>query len=260
MDILEALADQPKGLSVSDLSARCVQNKGSIARVLATLQMSGHVAQDVETERYHLSLKMISIANRHMDLLGFPRLIQPILDELSRTSGELAQLAAAHADRLYVIAKAEGDKRIRVESLLGREIALHASATGKAWLAALPRERMLGIISRSERVALMPNTITDFDGIESEIAQARNKGYAVQREELMEHMCAIAVPVFRAAAPVPVGSLAIAAPTFRFPPSRAVELHSPLKEAAARIGSVWPMENVRISELAVGHHPPSLVG
>jgi IclR family acetate operon transcriptional repressor len=242
MSVLEALADQPSGMSVSDLSALTDLNKGSIARVLISLQSTGHVLQDPATERYHLSLQTVSLANRHMDRLGFPELIQPVLNELAATTGELAQLAAADNDCLYVIAKAEGANRIRVESLLGQEIALHASSTGKAWLSGLSRERLLRVLGGIKLVKLAARTITDIAVLEKEIENARAAGFATQREELMEQMSGIAVPVRTAPGAEALGSLAIAAPTFRFPFDRITEMHALLQRAALRIGEIWPRE------------------
>jgi len=217
-------------------------NKGSIARVLISLQSTGHVLQDPATERYHLSLQTVSLANRHMDRLGFPELIQPVLNELAATTGELAQLAAADNDCLYVIAKAEGANRIRVESLLGQEIALHASSTGKAWLSGLSRERLLRVLGSIKLVKLAARTITDIAVLEKEIENARAAGFATQREELMEQMSGIAVPVRTAPGAEALGSLAIAAPTFRFPFDRITEMHALLQRAALRIGEIWPRE------------------
>jgi IclR family transcriptional regulator, acetate operon repressor len=246
MAILERLADEPAGVSVTDLSQYVGVNKGSIARVLISLQGTGHVVQDAVTERYYLSLKTVSIAQRYMDRLGFPALIQPLLNKLSAETGELAQLSACDRGRLYVIAKAEGENRIRIESLLGREIALHASATGKAWLSGMPREEAIRILSHSPREKLTPNTVTDFAEIERELDETRQRGYALQREELMDHMSAVALPVRRNAEKIPVGALVIAAPTFRFPETRIPEFRELLQQAAERIGELWPPGNVHV--------------
>lgn len=240
MIILEALADRGTGMSVSELSGLVGLNKGSVARILATLQSSGHVLQDRASEHYYLSLQTVSLANRYMDRLGFPEVIQPVLNELSETMGELAQLAAADSDRLYVIAKAEGPNHIRVESFLGRQIALHASAGGKAWLSGLDRNQLLRILGALKLTPLTHKTITQLSAFEKEIGDARKKGYATQREELIEHMSAIAVPVRTSSNLEAVGSLTIAAPTFRFPAKRINEALPLLRAAAGRIGSAWP--------------------
>lgn len=244
MQIFEALADEPSGLSVTDLSTRAALNKGSIARVLITLERGEYVVQDPATERYHLSLRTISLANRYMDRIGFTALIQPVVAELAGATGELAQLSAADGDRLYVIAKAEGDNPIRVESLLGREIALHASATGKAWLSALPPARARRILATLSLDKLGPRTITGVKALERELKEARARGFAIQREELMDHMCAIAVPILRGSDSEPVGALTVAAPTFRFPLERMLEVRPLLGGAAERIRAAWPSSAV----------------
>jgi IclR family acetate operon transcriptional repressor len=181
-----------------------------------------------------------------MDRLGFPALIQPLLNELSAATGELAQLSACDRDRLYVIAKAEGENRIRIESLLGREIALHASATGKAWLSGMARDDAIRILSNSPLAKLTPNTVTDLAELERELDEARTRGYALQREELMDHMSAIALPVRRSTEKFPVGALVVAAPTFRFPETRIPEIRALLQQAVDRIGGLWPPGDVHM--------------
>ena len=130
--------------------------------------------------------------------------------------------------------------QIRIESLLGREIALHASATGKAWLSGMPRDDAIRILSNSPLVKLTPNTVTDLAELERELDRTRKRGYALQREELMDHMSALALPVRRHAEKIPVGALVIAAPTFRFPESRISEFRPLLQQAVERIGGLWP--------------------
>lgn len=240
MTILEALADNRSGASVSELSARVGLNKGSIVRILATLQSTGHVLQDEASEHYYLSLQTVSLANRHMDSLGFPELIQPVLNELAEATGELAQLTAADSDRLFVIAKAEGPNHIRVESLLGRQIALHASSGGKAWLSSLAREQLFRVLGGIELLPLTSKTITKLSVLEKEIEDSKKKGFSIQREELMKDMSGIAVPVHASVKLEAVGSLAIAAPTFRFPVKRMNEVLPLLRAAAIRIGETWP--------------------
>jgi DNA-binding IclR family transcriptional regulator len=55
-------------------------------------------------------------------------------------------------------------------------------------------------------------------------------------------MSGIAVPVRTARGAEALGSLAIAAPTFRFPFDRITEMHALLQRAALRMGEIWPRE------------------
>jgi IclR family KDG regulon transcriptional repressor len=52
--ILEVLAEHPKGLSVTDLAKTLDAGKPMISRVLATLPEAGYVHRDPTSERYGL--------------------------------------------------------------------------------------------------------------------------------------------------------------------------------------------------------------
>jgi IclR family transcriptional regulator, acetate operon repressor len=76
--------------------------------------------------------------------------------------------------------------------------------------------------------------------------------YALQREELMDHMSALALPVRRHTEKIPVGALVIAAPTFRFPKSRISEFRALLQQAVTRIGGLWPSGAVHMPLASTG--------
>ncbi len=240
MQIFEVLVDSGEGVSVSDLSGRLGINKGSASRLLATLEAEGYLVQNPITNRYELTLKLLSLSNRFTDRLGFPGGAQPILDRLAAEAGELVQLSAADGEQLYVIAKAEGDARIAVKSLIGRPMALHATAAGRAWLSALPLDEATAVVARRGLSAYTPCTITDLSSLREELQRVSTLGYAMQDEELIPHVSAVAVPVCHRVTGAPVGALDIVAPTFRFSQERRLGLRSALKAAAGEIESIWP--------------------
>ncbi len=94
MEILEILVDSPDGAGVSDLSSRLGINKGSTSRLLSTLEDDGFLARNPDTGRYVLTMKLLALANRLTDRLGFPASAQPILNRLAGEVGELVQLLA----------------------------------------------------------------------------------------------------------------------------------------------------------------------
>jgi DNA-binding IclR family transcriptional regulator len=240
LEILEMLVDSPEGLTVSDLSARLGINKGSTSRLLTTLEGSGYLIKNPLTNRYELTLKLLAMGNRLTDRLGFPGSAQPILNRLAAEAGELVQLMAGDGDQLYVIAKAEGDARIAVKSLMGRVMALHASAAGKAWLSAFPLDEATGILVRQGLGRLTDRTITDLGTLRDELGRAAALGYAMQEEELLPHVAAIALPLRHRVTGAPIGAIDIVAPTFRFPAERRLAFLGALKAAAEEIMAIWP--------------------
>src|SRR5574342_403526 len=92
MELLELLADEPAGVSVTDLARRTGVGKSIVSRILTTLADSGYVLRDSQSDRYRLALKMISIGNRYAEHRGFPDIAMPVLQRLASESGELVQL------------------------------------------------------------------------------------------------------------------------------------------------------------------------
>ncbi len=240
MEIFEILVDSPDGIGVSDLSLRLEINKGSTFRLLSTLEGAGYLVKNPITGRYELTLKLLALVNRLTDRLGFPGSSQPILSRLAAEVGELVQLSAGDGEQLYVIAKAEGDARIAVKSLMGRVMALHASAAGKAWLSAFHLDEATGIVARQGLQALTDRTITDLGTLRAELERASSLGYATQEEELIPHVAAVAVPLRHRVTGAPLGAIDIVAPTFRFPLERRLEFLRALQAAGEEIMAIWP--------------------
>jgi IclR family acetate operon transcriptional repressor len=109
--------------------------------LLASLQNDGYVIRDEATDSFRLGLCFAAIALWHIDNLGISDLCQPVLRGLAIRTGELIQLAIVQNEQMIYVAKAEGQQRIRVLSLVGRTAVLHASSAGKVWLASLPEIR-----------------------------------------------------------------------------------------------------------------------
>src|SRR5688572_23743124 len=142
LQAIEMLTASPKGLTVSALSQRLGIELSIASRILSTLATDGYVRRDTAGQ-YVLTYRLVATASRFVDELGFVDLCLPLLQELADRTGELVQLALREADDLWYVAKAEGKQRIRMLSAIGREVPLHASAIGKAWLGTLGEDDAL---------------------------------------------------------------------------------------------------------------------
>lgn len=240
LTVIEALADAPQGLSVTELSAHLRINKGLIHRLLASLVAREYVEKDEGTQHYRLTLRLIGLAFRHLRVLDVYDVILPILRHLARETGELAELNWIEGDRLVTVAKADSPRQLRVVSYLGEEQHLHASAAGKVWLASLPEEEALRRALAQGMEQITPHTITSVTELSAELAQVRVRGYAINLRESGLHVIAVAAPVqAKSEDGRVVGSVGIVAPAFD-------EIHENerviglVREAAEQIGDAWP--------------------
>ncbi len=88
LDIVEALAKAPEGLTSADISERLGRPMGQLFRMLVVLQQRGYVAYQADSERYELTLKLFEIAHglgpvRRLNLVAAPLMKQYSMGRVS---------------------------------------------------------------------------------------------------------------------------------------------------------------------------------
>jgi IclR family acetate operon transcriptional repressor len=238
MQILESLAVTPDGITVRDLSRALGCGKGTISKMLGTLERHHYVRQDAGSGRFVLTWRLLALAFGHADQAGMPRVFLPVLQELADETDELVQLAVVDGDQVLFVAKAEGrGQTIRLLPLVGLWAPPHATAAGKLWLATLSRKEVSRVLGR-QLPAVAPKTITSMARLRDELERIRAAGYALADEELAEGGRAIAAPIKREG--VVVGAVALSGPAYRLSLDRLHALAPRLREAGERLASIWP--------------------
>ena len=238
MQILESLAATPDGITVRDLSRALGCGKGTISKMLGTLERHHYVRQDAGSGRFVLTWRLLALAFGHADQTGMPRVFLPVLQELADETDELVQLAVVDGDQVLFVAKAEGrGQTIRLLPLVGLWAPLHATAAGKLWLATLSRKEVSRVLGR-QLPAVAPKTFTSMARLRDELERIRAAGYALADEELAEGGRAIAAPIKREGAVV--GAVALSGPAYRLSLDRLHALAPRVIEAGERLASIWP--------------------
>ncbi|PTM39277.1 IclR family transcriptional regulator [Bosea sp. 124] len=247
LKVLEALSGEPGGVDLSLLSARLDLPFSATHRLLATLVERGFVSQDAATGAYGLTLKLAQLAFRDLDLRGLPDAGQIVLDALARKTREYCRLAVVEDENLVWIARAQGATAgLRYDPPMGAEIVLHATATGKAWLASLPEVDALRIVcargfQAGDRTG--PNALSDVDALRAHLAETRRRGVALAVEEGEIGTVAMAI-AFRAG-PAPdaaiAGTLSVAGPMPRMSEDRRGPIAQALRDAAQEMAAIWPL-------------------
>ncbi len=238
MQVLEALAISRDGSSVKDLSRAIGCGKGTISKMLGTLERRHYVRRDAASGRFSLTWRLLALAFGHADQAGMPRVFLPVLQELADETDELVQLAVVDGDQVLFVAKAEGrGQTIRLLPLVGLWAPLHATAAGKLWLSTLPARELSRVLGR-RLPAVAPKTITSIETLRRELERVRAAGYALADEELAEGGRAIAAPITREGAMV--GAVALSGPAYRLSLERLRGLADRVTGAATRLASIWP--------------------
>lgn len=129
---------------------------------------------------------------RQMDL---PGLAQPILEEVSSSARETSHLGMLEGDQIRFLAASEPDIAVRVASRLGKNLPAHCTSTGKALLAELTQEQLRVIYPTEKLPGVTEFSIRSRSELESQLAEIRERGFAVNREESEEGVGSMAMAV-----------------------------------------------------------------
>ena len=229
--LLKAVAASPDPLSVVELAAQCGLNRSTAWRLLATLDSQGLVERDPVTQRYSVGYAIFQIAAAG-DHDALVRRAHPVLQGLANTTGETANLAVAKRFNLVYVDQVE-PPQIMSPNWLGRVIALHATSSGKAFLAWLPKEeRDVLVPSKLERFT--DTTLTDRRQLEEELEAVRRDGYSVCVGELEETLYGASAAVLNKRER-PVAIVSVWGPQHRVPAERLPEIGLKAQAAAAEI-------------------------
>jgi DNA-binding IclR family transcriptional regulator len=179
VDLLEAVAAASEPETAPALADAAGLNRSTAWRILATLEHHGLVERDPDTNRYRLGFAVLRLAAAagHEPLV---RLAHPILRRLADDTGETVNLAIARRLEL-VYADQVQPRRVMAPNWLGHTVPLHATSTGKAFLAALPEEELEQLPALDR---FTDTTITDPAALRAELAAVRERGFAVSHGEL----------------------------------------------------------------------------
>ncbi|MEM8760141.1 MAG: IclR family transcriptional regulator, partial [Pseudomonadota bacterium] len=118
-----------------------------------------------------------------------------VLRKLSEAVGETVNFVVPEPKGMRYRDRVETGWALRIQLPIGSNVPFHCTASGKTFLASLPqaaRERMVRTLSLEK---LTPNTITDISALLDELAEIDAQGFAMDREEFMEGMIALAAPI-----------------------------------------------------------------
>jgi IclR family acetate operon transcriptional repressor len=189
---------------VFELADRCGLNRSTAWRILATLEERGLVERDPATGRYGVGYALVALAAGagHEPLA---RRAHAPLRALAEACDETASLAVPRQLQLVYVDQVQAP-HVMAANWLGRPTPLHATSTGKAFLAWLDDDELAAALpGRLKRFT--ETTITTRAALHAELAAVRAGGHAVSRGELEPALWGVSAPVLDGGRPVAVVSV-----------------------------------------------------
>ena len=196
-EILGVLSSSKEGLGVSEIARGLNMAKSTVHGVTSTLKELGVVMRDPHTKRYRLGLTLFELGRLAYSQIDLKTLARPIMEELMEKTQTSVFLGILNWDHVTVLDIVESRQDLKITAPIGTTIPLFAGAVGKVFLASMEEKQTEKIIRSKGLTRFTKNTIVDPELYYQELRSVREKGYAVDDEEYIPGVRAVASPIMR---------------------------------------------------------------
>ena len=200
--ILYAISDASNGLGISDLSKKLKIGKSTVHGITSALEEMGVLVRDPIHKKYNIGYTLLELrkkAYRKMELRDLARIP---MEKLMEKIGETVFLGILNGDHVTILEMVESHNKMKITSPPGTRLPIVAGATGKVFLAQFEEKKIKEIIQKMGLVRFTSKSIVDQKKFFKEIEEAKNKGYAMDDEEYMLGVKAIAAPIQTSSPPL----------------------------------------------------------
>jgi IclR family transcriptional regulator, KDG regulon repressor len=196
-EILKVISSSGNGVRLNEIAKSLGIAKSTVHGIISILEEVGAVRKEPASRRYQLGLTLFELGRKtyaQVDLRGISR---PAMENLMEKVQETVFLGTLSGDNeaILVLDVVECRHDMKIISPVGTTLSLFAAAPGKAIMSSMSDDLIREIIDRKGLPRHTDRSITDTDQFIEEIKSVREKGYAVDFEEFMPGVRAVAAPL-----------------------------------------------------------------
>ncbi len=207
--ILRHLAGRPAPVAASAIARELQLPRSTVYHLLATLAAHGFVLHFREDRRWGLGTSAFELAGGYTRQQPLARLGRPLVAALSDRLGESAHLAVMSGGDVLYIVEERAPRRPALVTDVGVRLPAHLTASGRAMLAALPREQVRALYPSAsacpDLTGVGPRTPA---ALREVLREVRARGYATEDSEVADGLRSVGA-VVRDHSGWPVASVAV---------------------------------------------------
>ncbi|WP_432696903.1 IclR family transcriptional regulator [Marinobacterium sp. YM272] len=194
LEIVEAVASASKPMTPTELAKQLDIPKATGHRLVQTLEKEGFLQTNmrgfvIPGARLHQAALGIIYAGRYKAQR------RAILEDLSSHIGETCGLAIPDGTEMLYFDRIQTNWPLQINLPIGSHTPTWCTASGKLYLANLPESQRKLMIEKLPIQQYSRNTLTDPVELMDELAHIEEQQLAVDNEEFIDGMVAVAVPV-----------------------------------------------------------------
>ena len=236
LEILDMYERDRPEIGIGEMAQQLGLHRSTTSRLAATLAVAGYLESAGEPGRYRLSGRLAALGELAAAAGDLRRAALPYLQGLVRELGETGHLGVLEGTEAVTIEVVDGWQTVRMHSWVGKRSPAHCSSMGKALLAGLGEAEVAARYPGRRLEARTDRTITDTGALRQQLAEARQRGYAVDRGELEPHLYCVAGPVFDRTGAV-LASISVSGPDSRIDEASIPAIAATVRRAASQISA-----------------------
>ncbi|MGN7965949.1 IclR family transcriptional regulator [Microbacterium sp. 22179] len=194
--ILRYLAGRPAPVAASAIARELALPRSTVYHLLRTLALHGFVVHLREDRRWGLGTSAFELAGGYARQQPLARLGRPLVAALSDRLGESAHLAVMSGGDVLYIVEERAPRRPALVTDVGVRLPAHLTASGRAMLAALPREQVRALYPSAsafpDRTGVGPRNPRELREV---LRDVHTRGYATEDSEVADGLRSVGAVV-----------------------------------------------------------------
>lgn len=208
--------------------------KQTAHRLCMRLEAEGFITRQGRSKRYIPARRLRELSAGLLYVSSSYIARHQVLEDIARQTGETVNFVIPEPSGMRYLDRVETGWPLRVQLPVGSNVPFHCTASGKTFMASLPPKARRDFVAALTLTRHTAKTHTTPESVMNDLGEVARRGYALDEQEFVEGMHAIAVPIkdrqgrFMAA-------LAVHGPSARMTPSSALARKDVLIDGARRL-------------------------
>jgi DNA-binding IclR family transcriptional regulator len=182
-------------MGVSELAKKLKMAKSTVHGMTSALEELGAVMRNPLTKKYKLGFTLLEIGRSAYSQVDLKTSARPVMEDLMEKTQTSVFLGILNWDHVTVLDIVESRQDLKITAPVGTTIPMLAGAVGKVFLASMVEEQARKLVKSIGLPRFTDNSIVDAAAYFQELKQVREKGFAVDDEEYILGVRAVASPL-----------------------------------------------------------------
>jgi IclR family KDG regulon transcriptional repressor len=202
IEVIKLMVRENKSLGVTDIARSLSLSKSTTFGILKSLEEEGFLVKDLLSKKYRTGNTLFELSKKILRTTDVAVTARPHLVKLMEAVDETVFLGIREEDMVKVLDVVEPQKEFKISSPIGTRFAVTAGVFGKIFLSSMEDREVIDLLSQKGLRRYTESSIVDMDHFLREIEKTRAQGYAVDFEEYLKGMRAIAALIYSGHFPV----------------------------------------------------------